>query len=144
MTASNASILRLRRMTSEPDNETYSDALMASYLEAWPLIDSEGRSSDEDQWTEAYDLHAAAADIWEEKAASYHDKYSFGADGSTYQANQMHENAMEQARYHRARQKASTKLVVKRPVETNKVGTLEFYNPIDDSNTDDDIFGGLF
>ena len=73
MSASDEDIARLRRMTNEPTQSPYSDALMAAYLEAWPLTDSNGLNPDTggSSWTEAYDLHAAAADIWEEKAATF-------------------------------------------------------------------------
>jgi hypothetical protein len=117
MSASEFDIARLRRMTKEPTEDTYDDETMAIYLEAWPLIDDEGRDFNHDEWTEAYDLHAAAADLWEEKAATVHAKHDFSADGASYSSNQMYENCMDQARFHRARQKAATKRVHKSPVE---------------------------
>lgn len=123
-----ADIARLRRMTNEPDETTYTDEIMTDYIMSWPVTDDEGRSSGEDNWTEAYDLHAAAADIWEEKAATLFASHDFSADSSSFSANQMYTNAKEMAEHHRARKKPTSKKVVKRPVETN-TGSL-LYNGI--------------
>lgn len=145
MPASAADIARLRRMTNEPTTAIYSDATLALYLEAWPLIDVQGRSSTNTNWTEAYDLHAAAADIWEEKAASLFSKHDFSADGANFSSNQMYENAMKEAKHHRAQQKAITKLGVSLTKRTTYFP--EYANPIfdEDETKDpdwtDDILG---
>ncbi len=59
-------------------------------------------------WTATYDLHAAAADIWEEKAAILSADYDFTADGATLARSQAYEQAMKQARYHRSRRSPKT------------------------------------
>lgn len=133
-------ILRLRRMVNEPtDVNGYTDLTLTSYISAWPAVDSEGRSSDESNWTEGYDLHAAAADIWEEKAASVSAKHDFSADGSSFSANQMYTNFMEMSEHHRARQKPSSKKVVLRPIEANTNSLLYggIYANIDPLEEDD-------
>src|SRR5688572_12149847 len=119
MAPSNTDIKRLRRMVNELDDTIYKDEDIASYLGMYPTVDSEGRSSDEDEWVEGYDLHAAAANIWEEKAALVSSKHDFTADGASYSSNQMYENYMDQSRYHAARARITTKKVVKRPAETD-------------------------
>jgi hypothetical protein len=132
MAVSDADIARLRRMANELDNTIYSDDLLASYLEAWPVYDSEGRSFEEAEWVEGYDLHAAAGDIWEEKASAVAHKHDFSADGASFSSSQLHEMYSDQARYHRARQKAKTKLVVKRPTETSSsLLYQQFYANVD-------------
>ncbi len=134
MGASADDVARLRRMTNEPTETTYTDELMAAYLEAWPLTDSNGLNPDTggSSWVEAYDLHAAAADIWEEKAATFQEKHDFQADGASYSANQMYENAMKQANDHRAKQKAQ----VKRAVNQSTTGTYfsSYANPVFDED----------
>src|SRR5687768_10463524 len=105
MATSVLDIRRLRRMVNEQTQETYSDDELASYLEAWPLVDSDGLTTGDNGWTEAYDLHAAAADIWEEKAAAVQSKHDFSADNASFSASQMYTNAMNQAKHHRASQK---------------------------------------
>lgn len=138
MAVTTQDIRRVRRMTAESTDAIYNDVAIASYIEAWPVIDNEGRSSDEDNWTEGYDLHAAAADIWEEKAAARSDKHDFSADGANYSSSQMYNNAMEKARYHRARQKAKVKVVAKRPLEnTNDLLYLGIHANIDPPGEDD-------
>ena len=130
MTPPLADILRLRRMINENDDSNgYTDEVLSSYIVLWPAIDSEGRSSDEDNWTESYDLHAAAADLWEEKAAKVSANHDFSADGSSFSANQMYTNAMEMAGHHRARQKPTSKKVAKRPTEIN---------------SDSNLYGGIY
>jgi hypothetical protein len=59
-------------------------------------------------WTATYDLHAAAADIWEEKAGVVSVDYDFNADGATLNRSQVHEHMMAQARYHRSRRSPKT------------------------------------
>lgn len=138
MTVSNADIARLRRMTNELTTTTYSDELLGFYLAAWPLVDKNGVSQEDDNsaWIEAYDLHAAAADIWEEKAATLSEKHDFQADGASFSSNQMYENAKKQAELHRAEQKAKVKVMPKSP------GVSTYYpnytNPIFDEDEDSD------
>lgn len=134
MGASSEDIARLRRMTNEPTTTTYSDALMAAYLESWPLVDKNGLTQDNggSSWIEAYDLHAAAADIWEEKAALLFAKHDFSADGANYSASQMYDNAKKQAEHHRAEQKAQVKKMHTKTV----TGTYfaSYKNPIFDED----------
>lgn len=140
MAASAADILRLRRMISELTNQTYNDETLHLYLEAWPLVDADGKEAGTDGWVEAYDLHAAAAELWEEKAASLSPKHNYSADGATYSSNQMYENAIEQARYHGARAKAKTKKVFKKPDELSgsdlDVRIYANIDPIDEEGMD--------
>ena len=82
MTASAAQIAQLRRMVAEPATTTYSDAALQGYIEAYPLLDQRGEPPytydyatppaqvANPEWIATYDLHAAAADVWEEKAAT--------------------------------------------------------------------------
>ena len=117
-------------MVAEPDHITYSDAIIATYIENYPHMDEQGQepytlSSDtppeqetNDNWIATYDLHAAAADIWEEKASAVAHKYDFSADGGNYSASNQYEQYMKQARYHRARRLPSTARMHKYPNES--------------------------
>ena len=134
MSASAADKARIRRMTNEPTTTIYDDTLIGAYIEAWPLVDENGKTAGEDGWIVAYDLHAAAADIWDEKAAARADKHDYSADGASYSSDQMYQNAIAQARYHRARQKAKVKVMINKPVSiTNTVYPL-YSNPIFDED----------
>lgn len=129
MTATAAQIAQVRRMTAEMDSATYDDSMIAGYIEAYPHIDEQGEepftlSSDtppvhEDNldWMPTYDLHAAAADIWEEKAATAAAQYDFSADGGNYSRSNQYEQYMKQARFHRSRRMPSTARLQKWPKE---------------------------
>jgi len=118
-------IPRLRRMTTEPTTETYSDADLASFIEAHPLEDARGEGplvesetdpgtlEENPDWTATYDLNAAAADVWEEKAGILAQDYDYSADGGNYSRSQAYEQAMKQARYFRS--KRIWKTVTMRP-----------------------------
>ena len=131
MAATAAQIARLRRMVSEADDTTYSDALLTTYIEAYPLIDERGElpytwdtstqpptQDDNDDWVDTYDLNAAAGDIWEEKAAGIAADFDFKADGGQYSRSQAYEQAMKQARWFRNRRSPTSMTLKKSPEES--------------------------
>lgn len=133
MAPSDSDIARLRRITNEPDESTYTNEVLSEYLAAWPLVDDKGRTSTNTNWTEAYDLHAAAADIWEEKAATFQTKHDFSADGASFSSSQLYQTAMQNAKHHRAEQKAKVKAM---PNTTRRNDTYfpAYENPIFDED----------
>lgn len=121
MSATDAQVRRLRRMVNEPTNETYKNEDLAEYVESYPAIDPRGErpfswdtstqpptQDPNDDWVPTYDLNAAAADLWEEKAAVVAQDFQFQADGGSYSRQQKYEQYMKQARYFRARRKGGT------------------------------------
>jgi hypothetical protein len=137
MPVSNADIKRLRRIVNELDDTTYKDEDLAVYLASYPLVDKNGRTIDDgDNWAEEYDLHGAAADIWEEKAAVLASKHDFSADGASFSANQMYQSAMAQAKHHRASQRAQAKEMPRR----RSINTYfpDYPNPIFDEDENPD------
>lgn len=117
MAATQAQIEQLRRMVAEPTSATYSFDDLAAYIEAYPLLDSAGVAPGNSAWSPTYDLHAAAGDIWEEKAAAYAALFDFSADGSSFQRSQQYLQMMQQARYHRSRRSPRTGTLIKWPEE---------------------------
>lgn len=117
MTATAAMIGRLRRMVNEDSSSVYSDADLATYIEVYPVVDQDGNFPENPDWLPTYDVNAAAADIWEEKAARFAELYDFDADGGDYKRSQMVENAMRMAARYRARRSASTVRMIKYPPE---------------------------
>lgn len=119
-TKPDANIGLLRRMTGEVVNSSYSDAEMTVYIEKFPVVDENGESPRvpstttpgammvNPDWTATYDLHAAAALIWEAKAAELAPQYDFEADGGSYSRSQAHRHAMEMVRYHQSRRSPKT------------------------------------
>lgn len=119
--ATAAQIAELRRMCAEPTATTYSDATLTAYIGRYPLTDARGQEPytwdvstmppsqvDNEAWVPTYDLHAAAADVWNEKAAGAAHLYDFSADGGSYTRSQMMAQAQAQARYHLARRNLKT------------------------------------
>lgn len=120
MTATVEQIVRLRRMTGETTDNTYTDGDISEIIERYPLLDGLGRSplieSDDDpsvleenpDWEATYDLNAAAADIWAEKASALATEFDFSAGGQSFQRSQAHAMCMRQSAYYRSRRSASS------------------------------------
>ena len=119
MTATAAQIASVRRMVDEPSTTTYSDALITAFIEACPLTDQLGSvpytwslATDPPTqvatigWIPTYDLNAAAAEIWSEKAAGVAEKFTFSADGGSYSASDQHNQYMKMVSYYRSRRSA--------------------------------------
>ena len=122
MTATAAQISQVRRMCAlAVGDTTYTDAVLTAMIIAYPLVDINGfdwwvmdystipptRIANVN-WTETYDLMAAAADVYQEKAATLATKFDFGADGATYTLSQQHQQALYMARFYRSRRSMTT------------------------------------
>lgn len=125
MSVTAAMIARLRRMIDEPDSDTYSDGELESFIARHALLDDLGeapvvRDATTDppslvantDWVPTYDLHAAAADLWLEKAAALAADYDFAAEGNRYQRSQTYVQFMMASRHHAARRAMATATMV--------------------------------
>ena len=101
-------IAALRRMIAEPTITAYSDATLSDYIEAWAVRDSTGLEPADTGWTPTYDLPAAAADVWEEKAAAAVGNFDFNADGGSFSRSQVHLQCMQMARHYKSRASVRT------------------------------------
>jgi hypothetical protein len=112
---------RLREYINEPRPDTYTDDELDTIIERYPVIDERGEvpytwdtsttpptQDDNDDWVATYDLHAAAADIWDAKALGHIENYDYTADGATLNRSQVYQNMRRQANYHRSRRKPFT------------------------------------
>ena len=121
MAATSAMVAQLRWMIDEPDSDPYTDEILEGYIETYPLLDVLGTEalevdytttpptlSERDNWIPTYDLHAAAADIWEEKSATVAEDYNITADGATLNRGDVQKQYMEKCRHHRSRRSAKT------------------------------------
>lgn len=119
--ATAAQIAEMRRMCAEPTTATYSDVALAAYIDRYPLTDARGQEPFtwdvstvppshivNTAWVLTYDMHAAAADVWNEKAAALAHLYDFSADGGSYSRSQGVAQAQAQARFHLARRNLNT------------------------------------
>jgi hypothetical protein len=120
MSATDAQIAKLRRMTAEPTQDTYDDATLAEYIEARPCRDAQGFSPFErlldgrlstvanSLWTPTYDLAAAAADVWDEKASALTEETDASIDGAALTRSQAYEHAKAEARKWHGREHVGT------------------------------------
>ena len=121
MAATADEIMRLRRMTAELTTSTYYDSVLKSYIERHPLIDARGEEPFEwdtsaepptkdvnADWVATYDLNAAAAEIWDEKAGQLAPDYDFSADGATLNRSQGYNHAIGRAGYYRSKRAMGT------------------------------------
>ena len=138
MAATAAEVAELRRMINEPDDDPYTDDVLETYIERYRAIDELGTKpmetsyttepptlTENDSWIPTYDLHAAAADIWQEKSATVAEDYRISADGGTLSREQVQEHYLKQARYHLSRRKIGT---MKLFVEPRRSGSEEGVN----------------
>jgi hypothetical protein len=115
-----AEIAQVRRMTAEPTAVTYSDANIIAFIENFPLVDENGETPRipsmltpgemmvNPDWMATYDLNAAAAAIWMDKAAILAQDYDYSADGANLSRSQAFEQAMKMMRFYQSRRSPTT------------------------------------
>jgi hypothetical protein len=157
MTVKAAQIAQMRRMVAEPTATTYSDDLLEDIIELYPTIDELGTmpyywtqtggaptQTANANWIPTYNLNAAAAQIWDEKAAAIANQYDFKADGGDYSRSQAFKHATEQAKYYRSRRGLSTFTLYKSPKESasgslNQESWIGNLPESDDFDSGDDV-----
>jgi glycine/D-amino acid oxidase-like deaminating enzyme len=109
-------------MTAETNPAgSYPDDLLREMAEAHAIVET--GYPDED--ATVYDLHAIAADIWEEKAAALGDSFDFSETGvGDYRRSQKYQNYQRQAVYHLSRRKPRSRRPTKSPREAQVDVTL--------------------
>lgn len=129
MTITATQLADLRRMVNEPTTATYTDAILNAIAGKYPMVDIFGEQSvyytgsnppvatANDEWFPTYDLNAAAADVWDEKASAVSVNYDFTADGGDYKRSQQFEMYSKMARTYRSRRSLKTVKAVKSPEE---------------------------
>lgn len=129
MSVTAAMITVLRRYIAEADDSNgYSDTVLTAVIGEYPLLDERGEEpytwdtstqpptqDANDDWIATYDLHAAAAQVWEEKASNVAHLFTFSADGGQYVRSEAFKQMMQMATYHRARRVPGTRRLVKWP-----------------------------
>lgn len=117
MSASAEQVARVKRLCFIEDGDpTYTDAVVAEYIERHPLMDEDGYEPDDVLWTPTYDTYFAAADICEEKATAFAGNFDFSADGGSYTRSQEFEHwSRLSSRYRSRRAITSLALQPSRP-----------------------------
>lgn len=108
-------VARLRRLVAEPTTDTYTDIDLSEYISRYPVDDADGYVPTDIGWAGNWDLNLAAADVWEEKAATVAANFDFAADGGDYKRSQAYAQALQQARNFRARRQTGTLTMVATP-----------------------------
>lgn len=67
------------------------------------IIDTNGYPPTDERWTPTFDLYAAVAEGWRWKAAKAAERFSFSADGASYNRDQIYTHCMEQAKRYSSR-----------------------------------------
>lgn len=124
MAATQDDIARLRRLTAEPTDATYSDAALVIVIESHPLRDADGRDPEHDDWVATYSMNAAAADIWEEKAAAVACNFDFSADGASYQQSKVFDNYTRMAKRFRGRAPIGSQKLISTRREMDRYGNI--------------------
>lgn len=84
-----ADVQSLRRMVAEPSEATYSDAVLRDIISRYPFQDAAGLGPSDTGWVPRYDLNAAAADVWDEKAGLAVSEASSGTVGGSVESVQV-------------------------------------------------------
>jgi hypothetical protein len=71
-----------------------------------------------ESWIPTYDLYAAAADIWQQKAATVAADYQFSSDDQSFSRQQVFDQYMAQVRFCRSR--SMTKTMTQLPKEMDQ------------------------
>jgi len=129
---------RLRRMVAEPTEATYTDADLIAMLKEFPTARNVGQNN----WIAnsslvdvvVWDVHAAAARIWEEKVAALigQGAYDIDADGQTLHRDQKLQQYRTQVAYHTARRRVRSVKILVAPTRAQR--TLE--QRIEEENTE--------
>lgn len=141
MSASAEQIAELRGMIAEPTEDTYSDEALAVVIEKFPVLDERGEvpytwdsattpptKTTNTNWIETYDLNAAAAKVWGEKAAALTGEFDFRSDDQGFDRSQKFRQAKSMSLYYSARRRPTTFTSHKYPKEDttfeNVIGNL--------------------
>ena len=110
MAATTAQVYELRRLVAEPtDARGWTNSRLSAVIEGYPLPDGDGRRPTDTAWSATYDLNAAAADIWDQKASSLAENH----DTAGAERSQVYQNAVRRAKHFRARR--SPRLIEQTP-----------------------------
>lgn len=105
LTAGQLSTLKRRSGESHKTAQMISDIdfqLIAD--ESGLVVDADGNGPLDADYTETYDLYAAAGTAWEEKAAMTAEGFDFSAEGGSFTRSQHYRHCVEQGQKMRGRQ----------------------------------------
>jgi len=93
----------LRRKVGEySDTPPWDNETLIEILQNYALTDADGNDPGDDAWVPTYDINAAAAQIWDEKAASLATNVDASVDGTSVRRSQLFQHAKQMAAYYRS------------------------------------------
>jgi len=128
-------------MVAEPTETTYTDEVLTTIIESFPMMDERGvapyyydvTTNPPTQvavvgWYPTWDKNAAAAAVWEEKAAAVAQDFDYPTyQGGTYQQSRVYQSYLRQARYYAAKRQIKTGKGIPSP-SRNRYGDLYIAN----------------
>jgi hypothetical protein len=140
-------------MTAEPTDATYTDAALTAVIESKAVSDLRGLQPTvlsfsttpptyiaNTNWIETYDLNAAAAKVWDEKAAAAACNFDFSADGASYTRSQVIAHYNKMASKYRSQSRPGSAGFISSQREVTPTGELIETSPIIDRYSDDGVF----
>ncbi len=105
MVATAQQVATLRRYVNEPTTATYDDVALADTIERYPVAYRDPTTGmryepGEQGWQPSYDLNAAAAEVWTEKAGLVAYQFNYSADGSRMDAGTVQQNYERMAQHY--------------------------------------------
>lgn len=153
MAATVAQIAQVRRMVNESTADTYDDAAIAGAIESYAVMDARGvqplefafntsppTASVNAHWIPTYDLNAAAAEIWDEKAAAVACNFDFSADGASYSRSQVVAQYSKMAAKYRSMASPGSLRGIASQRALSPTGVVVEVTPIIDRHYEDGIF----
>lgn len=74
----------LREKVASTSRPVLPDATVGALLDAYPMVDADGRAPTDAAWVGTWDLNAAAAEGWRMKAGKVAGDFNFSADNASY------------------------------------------------------------
>jgi hypothetical protein len=100
MSATTEQLTRVRALVGD---FTLSDGKVRAAIERYPVLDLNGQPIGESDWIPTYDLHAATADLLEEKAAEVAREFDFATESQRFDRSQKYNQLLSLVRWHRSR-----------------------------------------
>lgn len=75
---------RVKTLTAWDQRPALTDAQVTASIQAHPLVDADGLTADQADWTPTWDVYAAAAELWGIKAGLVAGDFTFSADGGQF------------------------------------------------------------
>lgn len=77
-------VARVKLLGASDQRPALTDPDVVSILQQFPARDVDGRTADDPDWVQTWDLYAATAEVWRVKAGRVAGDFNFSADNGRY------------------------------------------------------------